>query len=682
MSMKARTATVVLAALAIMVVVGPTPLARSAKTEASVVDETTRVRGEVYALFMRALMAQRRGEYRSAASDVRKAVELQPDSPPVLIQGAELLERMGRLRDAEEMARRALELDPENIETLWFVADRAAARALGTSKPDAKSREEALKLYARLRELGVEDAELLRKVVSLRLQAGDQAGALEAARLLAEKRPGDRHAVGMLAQLLLDSGEPREALRVLVRFIAEHPNDSPLIRLAEELAQDLDAWDIVEEVFAGSDGFEERAVEAQRLRGQALLRLDQVESASRALEKVLLTDPTDRNVKYHLSRIYRRMGRLGEASVFARDLAEEAPGDRGANLLLAEILDDQGDVERALNAYNTVLRLFATEEIDSQALQVREAVRRRMFLLYLVNDQPGAARRLIERSEVPDAPETLQLLARLAVTQEEWAEARQLARRLRGDGEIATAAMIEAEIYLRTDRANRAKTKIEEAVQEAGSSARVRGAALYLDASLVDEGVALLREWVEQEPDSTDARFQLGSYLYQAERFEDAEVEMREVFRVDPEHSQALNFLGYSYAERGIHLAEALDLIQRALRIDAWNGAYLDSLGWAYYQMGRYEDAQEPLEQAARTYPHDPTVLEHLGDLYVKVGERELAVAAWNRAIQAGAEDVGALRAKIEVVEVAEQEGQPSGQTAEPAPAGDPFDPANPPPWP
>ncbi|HXV75360.1 MAG TPA: tetratricopeptide repeat protein, partial [Candidatus Polarisedimenticolaceae bacterium] len=412
--MKPRIALGLLASVLLLGVPAPPPAAAGPDRI-----EETRARGEVYALLMRALMAQRRGEYKNAAADVRKAIEIRPEDPAVLIQGAELLERMGRMRDAEELARQALALDPDNIEALWFVADRAAALALGTTKPEAKDRDEALRLYARLQELGVDDPEVQRKIVSLKLQAGDQAGALAAAEHLVRQRPGDRHAVGMLGQLLLDSGEPKQALRVLVRFIADHPDDSALIRLAEELAQDLDAWDVVEETFAQNEGFEDRAVEAQRLRSQALLRLERIEPASRALEKVLMTDPGDRNVRYHLARTYRRLGRLGEAADLARGLAEEAAADRAAHLLLAEVLDDQGSVESALNAYNTVLRLFSADDSIEQAQQIREAVRRRMALLYLVNDQPAAAERTLSAMELPDEAETLQIWSRLAIERED-----------------------------------------------------------------------------------------------------------------------------------------------------------------------------------------------------------------------------------------------------------------------
>jgi tetratricopeptide (TPR) repeat protein len=293
-----------------------------------------------------------------------------------------------------------------------------------------------------------------------------------------------------------------------------------------------------------------------------------------------------------------------------------------------------------------------------------------------------AAKRLLGEMEVPDDPETLQVWVRVAIDGEDWSEARQYVRRLRTAGDTVAANMLEAEVYLRTNKASRAEPKVELAVNEAGHALRARAAAVYLDVGLAADGERLLREWVDQEPDNVTAHFQLGTYLYQDDRLDESETEMREVFRLNADHAQALNFLGYSYAERGVKLDEALALIDRAVSLDTWNGAYLDSLGWVYYQMGRYDDAREPLEQATRTYPHDPTVLEHLGDLYAKMGERDLAIAAWSRAIDAGSEDPAGLGIKIGVIEVAEQEGEAGGQTAKPGPEKDPAPWTDPTRWP
>ena len=137
-------------------------------------------------------------------------------------------------------------------------------------------------------------------------------------------------------------------------------------------------------------------------------------------------------------------------------------------------------------------------------------------------------------------------------------------------------------------------------------------------------------------------------YYYELDRFEDADRELRAAFRLNPDHARALNFLGYSLAERKVRLEEALEMIERALELDEWNGAYLDSLGWVYYQLGRHAAAREPLERAARELPRDPTVLEHLGDLYLTLGEREKALTVWGRALEADPADPDLLRGKFE----------------------------------
>jgi len=200
----------------------------------------------------------------------------------------------------------------------------------------------------------------------------------------------------------------------------------------------------------------------------------------------------------------------------------------------------------------------------------------------------------------------------------------------------------------RQGRWSKAEDRFDEAVELLGEDVRRRIAEIYRTEEQPEQGRILLKEWVDGEPENADARFLFGEYLYLIDRFEEAEPELRTAFDLDPEHAAALNFLGYSYAERTERLDEALDLVERAIALDSWNGAYLDSLGWVYYQMGRYDEARGPLERAAREMPKDPTILEHLGDVYSSLGERNSAWSAWQRALDAGAEDPAALREKLQ----------------------------------
>jgi tetratricopeptide (TPR) repeat protein len=87
------------------------------------------------------------------------------------------------------------------------------------------------------------------------------------------------------------------------------------------------------------------------------------------------------------------------------------------------------------------------------------------------------------------------------------------------------------------------------------------------------------------------------------------------------------------FADRGVRLDEAVELIQRALKVDPGNGSYLDSLGWAYFKQRKLDDAKACLEKAADQLPANSVVQDHLGDVLATLGERRAAIAAWERAL-------------------------------------------------
>jgi tetratricopeptide (TPR) repeat protein len=116
-----------------------------------------------------------------------------------------------------------------------------------------------------------------------------------------------------------------------------------------------------------------------------------------------------------------------------------------------------------------------------------------------------------------------------------------------------------------------------------------------------------------------------GNYIA-AERY------FREVLTMDPRHALAANYLGYMWAERGVNLDEAMKLILIALEVEPDNGAYLDSYGWVLFQMGRYEEALPPLLRSAELIDDDYVVFYHLGEVYLKLGDKENALKFYIKA--------------------------------------------------
>ena len=142
----------------------------------------------------------------------------------------------------------------------------------------------------------------------------------------------------------------------------------------------------------------------------------------------------------------------------------------------------------------------------------------------------------------------------------------------------------------------------------------------------------------------------------------------RKVLASDPRNAMALNYLGYMLADRGVRLEEALSLIKKAVQEEPQNGAYLDSLGWAYYKMGNYEMAEESLRRAMDHISKDPTVHDHMGEVYAKTGRLKLAAAQWERALEewnrslpadVESNDVARVQKQLEStkVKLAKQEG-------------------------
>jgi tetratricopeptide (TPR) repeat protein len=98
-----------------------------------------------------------------------------------------------------------------------------------------------------------------------------------------------------------------------------------------------------------------------------------------------------------------------------------------------------------------------------------------------------------------------------------------------------------------------------------------------------------------------------------------AEGELRQTIRLDPGFAEAYNYLGYMFAEEGRNLDEAVELLNKAVSLEPDNGAYIDSLGWAYYKKGMYKEAFELLEKALRLEPNEPEIAEHLKKAQEKV---------------------------------------------------------------
>jgi tetratricopeptide (TPR) repeat protein len=163
------------------------------------------------------------------------------------------------------------------------------------------------------------------------------------------------------------------------------------------------------------------------------------------------------------------------------------------------------------------------------------------------------------------------------------------------------------------------------------------------------DALARAEQAAEGDPRLLDHRFhfQFAVALEQAGRGEDSLARAQKALAWKPDFAPALNFLGYSWADKGVRLAEARDMIERAVAAEPDNSAYLDSLGWVLFRLGKPKEALPHLEKAAELLKDDPdaTVWDHLGDVLEALGRSKEARAAWEKAEKL--ESTPALRRKL-----------------------------------
>lgn len=136
----------------------------------------------------------------------------------------------------------------------------------------------------------------------------------------------------------------------------------------------------------------------------------------------------------------------------------------------------------------------------------------------------------------------------------------------------------------------------------------------YADSELkkYDEALKFYNKALELDKNEPAIYFYLGALYDELNNKNAAIKNLREAIKLDVNFSDAYNYLGYMFAESGENLDEAVTLIRKALEIDPDNGAYMDSLGWAYFKKGMYKEALVDLEKANKCYPDDPDIKEHL----------------------------------------------------------------------
>jgi len=381
---------------------------------------------------------------------------------------------------------------------------------------------------------------------------------------------------------------------------------------------------------------------------------------------------TDSLVAFHRALVFDQVGRESDAAVAYQE-ALKASGN-GPRIVEAygRFLERNGRTAEAKEFYGKLASDTALQPIVEAAQKRMDSGRKPDALVASPQDGAAEAMFSIAASLTDDSSADVSvlylrfarylrpefdladiLLADRLEAMEKFEEAIDVYHGIAKSSPYRRVAMVQAAVdEARLNLNDKATADLKEVVSNHPDDAEAwtalgdvyRGTEKYADAAdAYDKAIAIRGS---SKADSWPLLYARAVSYEQSNRWELAEADLKAALRLSPQEPQLLNYLGYSWVDKGENLSEALGMLEKARALRPFDGYIADSVGWAYYRLGRYKDAAKTLQSAILLVPGDPTINDHLGDAYWRVGRKLDAQFQWSHALTFGAE--GDEKAKIE----------------------------------
>ncbi len=608
-----------------------------------------------------------RSDYASQAVEQYKlALDADPNSRLLQDGLADLYFKIGRIREAVTAAQDQVSKDPNNIAAHTLLG-KVYLRSLGDMQGTQSGQmlQLAIGEYEKLAQLKPNDVETHLLLGQLYGLNHDSAKA-EAQFKLAQGIDANSEEVALnMARLYSEQGDPKRAAEVLNAIPVD--DRSPRIEFAlgasyEQMKKNKDAI----AAYRRALDLDPDNLDTERGLANALLADGQLDEALKVLNGIVAAEPQDAQSQVHISEIQRRQGHYDEALKTLEKAKPLAPDSLELTYNEALIYDALGRYDDAVGVLTKLVS--ETERADGKYSD-GERANRSIFL-----DRLAIIYR--EQNKTAEAVATYKQLISLGGDYVKSGYSGQIdAYRDAHQWKEATAVAANVAKALPNDHA----IQLMYAGQLADTGQVEQGVALA-KAQLVattgspderDSHLALatiytrLKRWQEASAELNSAEalankpeeklyvhFLRGSLYDRQKLYDDAEAQFRKALAIDPSNPTVLNYLGYMFADRGVRLPEALALIRKAVELDPQNYAFLDSLGWVYFKSGQYALAEENLRKANERSNSDPTVHDHLGEVYEKTGNLKMAVVQWERSMTEYASSLPADADPIDVAKV------------------------------
>ncbi len=343
-------------------------------------------------------------------------------------------------------------------------------------------------------------------------------------------------------------------------------------------------------------------------------------------ERYLKLDPGDSEIYFQKAMAQQKIGDLSAAIATLKQCLQFSPNQTAPHLGLAEIYELRFSTAAAIEQYTQVTQLQPHDPMAFMHLG-------RLYYLDHQFDQ-SLSQFQNARALVPEEPSVYYWLARVSEELKAWPEAAQYAEKsyeLTHNHQFIALAAYYLTLAQKVDDATVWLEKARKTDPDNSNILLFLGID-YLELNKPMKALDILKYAVDKHPQDAALRFQLGLAEDHLGHFDAAVQEFQADLAINPKDAGAMNYLGYSYVERGVRLPEAEAMLRKAVEIEPNNGAYLDSLGWARFKQNDPKEAAQWLEKAATLTP-DALIFDHLGDVYKSAGQLDRAVDVWKKSL-------------------------------------------------
>ena len=596
--------------------------------------------------FILAKLAAQDSRYDEALSRIDKVIAHNPDNAVLQFERAMILIDASRL-DAAETALRKVTIARPDLYDAQRVLGRLLLDRAGTDRAKV---DQALAHLQAAYKVNPDDIGTGMGVAQILLSTGRTAEAEKVLASLLERAPDQRTLNYVYAQLLTKLGRGDESKQYLQRAVEVDPTFGPAILQLIDIYQKENEWKKAAEIMQPLITEDPMNLDLQRQQAYFYLRGGMAEKARAAFKALIEADPKDTRSQFYLAEALNDLEQYAEADKIYRGLLEKNPSD--AEVLASYGLSQIG--QRKLDDAAKTFRLLLGIADLPDNLQVLAKTQ-----LAYIDLQKGNYQAAVDDAKsvliFRDKPNTQAINIALDAfkKQKRYSDAIALLQPLVDN--FAGDAFVNAryvEMLLRAGAVDRAKLAATTQVKF-GTKNTIATAEAYVQTEQYQPAIAMLQDALRKTPDDVDLQFELGSTYERSGDTKSAERVFLGILEKHAEHAGTLNYLGYMWADHGVNLDRAAEMLNRAVKQEPRNGAYIDSLGWVYFRQGKLDLAEKYLADAAKLLPRDATVHEHLGDVLAKRGEVHRALDLYREALtfEPDAKDEAKLRLKIAELE-------------------------------